>query len=60
MNRNARKMEKLKARGTYRRSRQWKLDENWKRVVESAGRLAWHLGCTTEELLVEVGAKKSA
>ena len=58
--RDARKKAKLQARGTYRRSDQYVLDRCRKRVIESAERLAKHLGITGEQLLVEIGFDASA
>lgn len=54
-NRKARKVAKLKARGTYRRRDQWKLDKAHEAVVLAAERLAPHLNLTVEGLLDAVG-----
>lgn len=49
--RKTRKIEKLKARGTYRPANQWSLDKAHAGVVYAAERFASHLGVTAEELL---------
>lgn len=50
-----RKIAKLKARGTYRRRDQWRIDEAHRHVIASAERLAPHLNLTADELIARIG-----
>jgi len=54
-NRKSNKIAKLKARGTYRRRNQWRIDKAHAAVVRAADSLAPHLNLSGDELLARIG-----
>jgi hypothetical protein len=50
-----RKIAKLKARGTYRRRDQWRIDKAHTAVIRAADSLAPHLNLSGDELLTRIG-----